>query len=91
MAKVSKNNEPEFEQITPCQYAGDPEDEYCCNCNGVTMEVDGQTFSCSQCQSYTPKVVEPDVTPTQQHEQPRDEAKPVQVDTYTPPRHYNVH
>lgn len=82
MAKVNKNNE-EFEQITPCHYAGDPDDEYCCNCNGVTMDVEGHTISCAECQSYTPKVVEPDTTPAQTHEQPREEAKPAQVGTYT--------
>ena len=83
MAKVNKNKDEELKQITPCQYAGDPEDEYCCNCNGVTMDVDGQTISCTECQSYTPNVVEQDATPTQTHEQPRDEAKPAQVGTYT--------
>lgn len=84
MAKVSKDKEKELEQITPCQYAGDPDDEYCCNCNGVTMDIDGQEISCAECQSYTPKVSEPDATPTQTHEQPRDETKPIEANTYTP-------
>lgn len=42
------------EDIIRCQYAGDHEDEYCCTCNGVTMEIDGKEFSCKECQSYTP-------------------------------------
>lgn len=84
MPKVTKNKEQEMEQITPCAYAGDPDDEYCCSCNGVTMVENGETFPCTACQSYTPKVVKPDAAPTQTHEQPRDEAKPAQVDTYTP-------
>lgn len=83
MAKVNKNKEQEFEQIIPCHYAGDPDDEYCCECNGITMKIDGQTFSCAECQSYTPKVIEPDATPTQTHEQPRDETKHVEANTYT--------
>lgn len=84
MAKTTNTKEKEFEQITPCHYAGDQEDEYCCNCNGVTMDIDGQTFSCAECQSYTPKVVEPEQTPAETHEQPRAEVKHVEADTYTP-------
>lgn len=35
-----------------CKYAGDPEDEYCKNCNGVTMEVEGKSISCVECAGY---------------------------------------
>nr|DAR49651.1 MAG TPA: hypothetical protein [Caudoviricetes sp.] len=35
-----------------CKYAGDPEDEYCKNCNGVTMEVEGKSISCAECAGY---------------------------------------
>ena len=59
MAKVTKNKEMEFEDIPVCMYAGDPEDEYCCSCNGITMELDGQVFSCKECQSYTPSEQKP--------------------------------
>ena len=35
-----------------CKYAGDPEDGYCKNCNGCTMEVDGKSISCTECAGY---------------------------------------
>lgn len=35
-----------------CKYAGNPEDEYCKNCNGCTMEVEGKSISCAECAGY---------------------------------------
>ena len=35
-----------------CRYAGDPTDEYCKNCDGITMEVDGNSISCTECAGY---------------------------------------
>lgn len=35
-----------------CKYAGDPTDEYCKNCDGVTMEVDGNSIPCTECAGY---------------------------------------
>lgn len=35
-----------------CKYAGDPTDEYCKNCNGITMEVDGNSIPCIECAGY---------------------------------------
>lgn len=35
-----------------CKWAGDPEDEYCKNCDGVTMDVDGNSISCEECAGY---------------------------------------
>ena len=35
-----------------CKYAGDLEDEYCKNCNGCTMEVEGKSISCTECAGY---------------------------------------
>ena len=40
--------------LKKCQYAGDPNDEYCRNCNGVTMLVDGEELSCIECTAYSP-------------------------------------
>ena len=71
-----------FEDIPVCQYAGDKEDEYCCACNGKTMEIDGQTFSCKECQSYTP-AAEPVDTPAETVQQAAEDIKTVAVDTYT--------
>lgn len=35
-----------------CKWAGDPNDEYCKNCDGVTMEVDGNSIPCTECAGY---------------------------------------
>lgn len=35
-----------------CKYAGDPTDEYCKNCDGCTMEVDGNSIPCTECAGY---------------------------------------
>lgn len=35
-----------------CKWAGDVADEYCKNCNGVTMEIDGKSISCEECAGY---------------------------------------
>lgn len=35
-----------------CKYAGDPTDEYCKNCDGITMEVDDKSISCTECAGY---------------------------------------
>ena len=35
-----------------CKYAGDPADEYCKNCDGCTMEVDGNSIPCTECAGY---------------------------------------
>lgn len=76
MSKVTKKAEQEIEDIVVCSYAGDPEDEYCSACNGKTMVIDGKTYSCKECQSYTPKQ-EPVESPREPDEKPRD-------DTFTP-------
>ena len=35
-----------------CKYAFDKEDEYCQNCDGIKMEIDGNVVSCDQCAGY---------------------------------------
>lgn len=35
-----------------CKWAGDQADEYCKSCDGVTMEVGGNSISCDQCAGY---------------------------------------
>lgn len=49
--------------ITKCQYAGDPNDEYCKFCNGVTMLVDGNELSCTECTAYSPVSEEENTIP----------------------------
>lgn len=35
-----------------CKYAGDKDDEYCRNCDGLNMEVDDKSISCTECAGY---------------------------------------
>ena len=35
-----------------CKWTGDMSDEYCKSCNGITMEVDGNSISCIKCAGY---------------------------------------
>ena len=49
--------------MTKCKWAGDPNDEYCKNCDGVTMEVDGNSISCAECAGYESGTEEVDYTP----------------------------
>lgn len=35
-----------------CKWAGDQGDEYCKNCDGITMDVDGKSIPCDQCAGY---------------------------------------
>lgn len=73
----------EVEKIAKCKYAGDPSDEYCATCNGITMEVDGQTYSCSECQAYTPEE-QPTETPESPSEITRDETFISEASVYIP-------
>ena len=49
--------------MTKCKWAGDPNDEYCKNCDGVTMEVDGNSIPCTECAGYEVGTEEVDSTP----------------------------
>ena len=35
-----------------CKWAGDVNDEYCKGCDGITMEVDGNSIPCTECAGY---------------------------------------
>ena len=35
-----------------CKWAGDVNDEYCRGCDGITMEVDGNSIPCTECAGY---------------------------------------
>lgn len=35
-----------------CKYAGDVNDEYCKNCDGIIMDVEGKEISCTDCAGY---------------------------------------
>ena len=71
-----------------CKWAGDPNDEYCKNCDGVTMEVDGNSISCSECAGYEAGTEEVDSTPDkaeesltteeEKNEAPENNEKPIE-------------
>jgi hypothetical protein len=70
--------------ITKCQYAGDPNDEYCKFCNGVTMLVDGNELSCTECTAYSPvteeeKVTEQPIINEPENEKVEDTSKTSQI------------
>ena len=53
-----------------CKWAGDPNDEYCKNCDGVTMEVDGNSISCTECAGYEAGTEEVDSDSTPDMDEP---------------------
>lgn len=70
-----------------CKWAGDVADEYCKNCNGATMDVDGKSISCEECAGYeagaedagefmnVPDIpVDADMAPTEEDEKTVDDA-----------------
>ena len=42
----------EENNMKKCKWAGDVNDEYCKCCDGITMEVDGNSISCTECAGY---------------------------------------
>ena len=42
----------EVNNMKKCKWAGDVNDEYCKGCDGITMEVDGNSISCTECAGY---------------------------------------
>ena len=37
-----------------CKYAGDKDDNYCKDCDGIEMLVEGNKISCTECAGYEP-------------------------------------
>lgn len=56
------SKEPE---IIKCKFAGDPEDEYCKACNGLTLEEGGESFPATSCGGY-------EATPPAPQEKPEE-------------------
>lgn len=44
-----------------CKYAGDVNDEYCKNCDGIKMDVDGKSISCEECAGYEASETDVDI------------------------------
>ena len=59
-------------KMKKCKWAGDVNDEYCKGCDGITMEVDGNSISCTECAGYE----EGEETTVEQTEEPMP--KPIQ-------------
>ena len=58
-----------------CKWAGDVNDEYCKGCDGITMEVDGNSISCTECAGYEESEEDAEST-VEQTEEPMP--KPIQ-------------
>ena len=65
-----------------CKWAGDMSDEYCKSCNGITMEVDGNSISCTECAGYEAGEEETD-TNEEVMNHPAEEAADASVDDTT--------
>ena len=57
-----------------CKWAGDVNDEYCKSCDGITMEVDGNSIPCTECAGY--EAGEEDVETTNSKDV-KDTSKPI--------------
>lgn len=69
----------EVMKMKKCKWAGDMGDEYCKNCNGVTMEVEGRFISCENCAGYEAGEEDAisddvDMTPTKEDKQVVEDA-----------------
>ena len=65
-----------------CKWTGDMSDEYCKSCNGITMEVDGNSISCAECAGYEAGEEETD-TNEEVMNSPTEETENASVDDTT--------
>ena len=63
-----------------CKWAGDVNDEYCKGCDGITMEVDGNSISCTECAGYE----EGDETTAEKTEEPMPKPIPDKIEEDLP-------
>ena len=63
-----------------CKWAGDVNDEYCKGCDGITMEVDGNSISCTECAGYE----EGDETTDEKTEEPMPKPIPDKIEEDLP-------
>ena len=59
-----------------CKWAGDLNDEYCKGCDGITMQVDGNSISCTECAGYE----EGEETTVEKTEEPMPKPIPDKID-----------
>lgn len=61
---MAKRITVKLETEKKCQFAGDPSDEYCSQCDGISIDIDGKPFAAHEsCQSFALASAEPDPTP----------------------------
>lgn len=58
----------EENNMKKCKWAGDVNDEYCKGCDGITMEVDGNSISCTECAGYEESLEDAESTVEQTEE-----------------------
>ena len=63
-----------------CKWAGDVNDEYCKGCDGITMEVDGNSISCTECAGYE----EGEETTSEKTEEPMSKPIPDKIEEDLP-------
>ena len=63
-----------------CKWAGDVNDEYCKGCDGITMEVDGNSISCTECAGYE----EGDESTVEKTEEPMQKPIPDKIEEDLP-------
>ena len=63
-----------------CKWAGDVNDEYCKGCDGITMQVDGNSISCTECAGYE----EGEETTAEKTEEPMPKPIPEKIEEDLP-------
>ena len=63
-----------------CKWAGDANDEYCKGCDGITMQVDGNSISCKECAGYE----EGEETTSEKTEEPMPKPIPDKIEEDLP-------
>ena len=63
-----------------CKWAGDVNDEYCKGCDGITMQVDGNSISCTECAGYE----EGEETTAEKTEEPMQKPIPDKIEEDLP-------
>ena len=58
-----------------CKWAGDVNDEYCKGCDGITMDVDGNSIPCTECAGYEESDEDVESTAEKTEENAKDTTK----------------
>ena len=69
--------------MNKCKWAGDVNDEYCKGCDGITMQVDGNSISCTECAGYEESLEDTEST-VEQTEEPMPKPIPDKIEEDLP-------